>query len=63
MKNPKTNQYWCHTCFPPLTEDVWKADKFDSATEGKGHLNALMATKYNPQDFVPMKVSITEESV
>lgn len=63
MKNSKTGMYWCHTCFPPLTNDVWKADKFDSATEAKSSVNHLMAEKYQPQDFIPVKVIASEEPV
>ena len=63
MKNQKTGQFWCPDCFPPMTTDVWKAEKYDTISDAKGSVHALMADKYSPKDFEPVKITLTEESV
>lgn len=61
MKNPKTGEYWCPRTFPPLSKDVWKAEKFDASLEAKASLNALLGERFNPKDFEVREVEITEK--
>ena len=60
MKNTKTNQYYCTEQFPPLCNDLWKADRFETSSEAKGHLGSFLPDTYNPKDFAPVLIELIE---
>lgn len=63
MKNKKTGQYWTDSIFPPLTNNVWNAMRFNSVKEAQSAINALLGEKFSPSEFSPVVLSITEKDV
>ncbi len=60
MKNEKTNMYWTNSCFPPVTENPWKAELFDSPEEARQSIGYFLGQSQNPQDFKSVELNIVE---
>lgn len=63
MKNEKTGKYWCSDKYPQLCDSVWLASQFDSATQARSSLRALMSDKHKPQEFSSVKIELIEHPV
>ena len=63
MQNQKTGEYWCPSVFPPLSKDVWSAEKFDSPLQAQKSLTALLGAKFNPNDFQVQQIELIQSKV
>jgi hypothetical protein len=61
MKNKEEKQYYNHNLFPPVVDDVWKAEFFDSDEQARSSLRRFLSEKYNANKFEAVKVFLTEE--
>ncbi len=61
MKNKEDKHYYNNNLFPPVVDDVWKAEFFDSADQARSSLRRFLSEKYNVNKFEAVKVSLIEE--
>lgn len=61
MKNKEENQYYNHNLFPPVVDDIWKSEFFDTEEQARSSLRRFLSEKYNASKFESVKVFLNEE--